>query len=158
MNSLLQLKTTMSNYIQEVYKEMNTSFNVKRIVLYIGILLITACSNKGGGGTSIEEENLVVVIEPDPGSTIARALGATYDFRVVVQSKMPPQGVDINITYRKDSDNSIIFSQTLTTSNATTNVTINNIPLVDIGTVTVTVTSKSKPTNTATKTFKLARK
>ncbi len=147
----------MTKINRAVYREILSSFHIRILILAIGLIVITACSKKGGTSTQ-QEENLVVVIDPDPGSTTARALGSTYDFKIVLQSKMPAQGVEITVTYRKDSDNSIIFSQTLTTSNASTNVTINNVPLTDVGTVTVTVTSKSKPSNTVTKTFKLARK
>jgi RNA polymerase subunit RPABC4/transcription elongation factor Spt4 len=136
---------------------MMNLFKGKILVIVIALIALVTCSKKGGTSTE-QEENLVVIIEPDPGSTIARALGASYDLKVIVQSKMPAQGVEISITYRKDSDNSIIFSQTLSTNSSSTNVTINNIPLTDVGTVTVTVTSKSKPTNIASKTFKLARK
>jgi hypothetical protein len=71
---------------------------------------------------------------------------------------MPPQGVDVNVTYKKDADNTVVFSQDLQTSASQLTVTINDIPLNETGTVTVNVTSKSKPTNTATKTFKLIRK
>ncbi len=78
-------------------------------------------------------------------------------FKVIIQSKMPAQGVSINITYRKDSDNSVIFTQTLESTTTPVSITVNNIT-ADVGTVTVTVTSKSKASNTATKTFKLVLK
>ena len=61
-------------------------------------------------------------------------------------------------TYRKDSDNTVIFSQTLQTTSSPVNFTVTQIPLNEIGTVTVEVKSKSKPTNVATKSFKLVRK
>ncbi len=103
------------------------------------------------------EENLVIALDPDPGSTTVKSLGASYDFKVIIQSKMPAQGVSVNVSYKKDSDNSVIFSQTLESTTTPVSVTVNNIT-ADVGTVTVTVTSKSKPANTATRTFKLVLK
>lgn len=121
------------------------------------MLFSTACNDGGNKPTEVEE-NLVIAIDPNPGSAIATALGATYTFKVTITSKMPSQGVDITTTYRKDSDNTQIFSQTLQTSSSPVNITVTGIPFNEVGTVTVEVKSKSKSTNTATKTFKLVRK
>lgn len=115
------------------------------------------CSKKGGTTTG-QEENLIIAIDPDPGSAVAKALGASYEVKLTIQSKMPPQGVDVTVVYKKDSDNSIIFSQALQTSSSPLTLTINNVPFNDVGTVTIEVKSKSKPANTASKTFKLVRK
>ena len=135
-------------------------FPVRSVLLLVAAALMlfsTACNDGGNTPTEVEE-NLVITIDPDPGSAIATALGSSYTFKVNITSKMPAQGVDITTTYRKDSDNSVIFSQTLQTTSSPINVTITGIPLNEVGTVTVEVKSKSKPTNTATKTFKLVRK
>lgn len=104
------------------------------------------------------EQNLQVALEPTPGATIQRTLGTTYDFRVLVQSVMPQRGVDVNVVYRQDSDNQVVFNQNYFTASSPLNVTIINIPFNEVGTVTITVVSKSKPDNTVTKTFKLVRK
>lgn len=104
------------------------------------------------------EENLVVALNPDPGTTLVRALGTAYSFEVVVQSKMPPQGVTVAVSCVKDSDGSSVFSQSLQSSTSPIGVSITNLPFNEPTTVTVDVTSKSKPSNTARKTFKLVRK
>jgi hypothetical protein len=131
----------------------------------VAVLLATillSCS-KGGGGNNPpppppSEENLSLGIDPDPGSDFAKALGATYDFKVLVKSKMPDQGVEGTVEFRKESDNSVISSQNITGTTSPISVTIQNIAFNEVGVVTINLKSKSKPTNTASKSFKLHRK
>ena len=124
-------------------------------------LLIISCS-KGGGSDPPPppptEVNLSIAIDPDPGSTIAKALGASYDFKLLINSKMPALGVEITVVFRKESDNSVLSSQNINSTTSPINITISSIALNEVGVVTIDVKSKSKPTNTASKTFKLARK
>ncbi len=129
------------------------------LFLFFIAATVSACKKKGGTTPPPPpvEDNLVIALDPDPGSTTVKSLGTSYEFKVIIQSKMPAQGVSINITYRKDSDNSVIFTQTLESTTTPVSITVNNIT-ADVGTVTVTVTSKSKASNTATKTFKLVLK
>ncbi|HEX2536239.1 MAG TPA: hypothetical protein VHK69_21005, partial [Chitinophagaceae bacterium] len=114
-------------------------------------------SEKTPGGND-NEANLTITLTPDVGATIAKALGTTYDVRVNITSAMPPQGVEVTVIYKKDSDNSVVFSQTQRSSANQINFTITNIPFNEVGTVTVTAKSVSKPSNTATASFKLTRK
>lgn len=139
------------------------------ILLSFFAWVIAACSKpsggNGGGGTPppTAEENLVVSLNPDPGSTTTpvRSTSPTYTISVVIQSKMPSLGVEVKWTYKKDSDGTIISSNTSTPIVATASpITLNitNLPLNEVGTVEIVVTSRAKPTNTVTKTFKLVRK
>lgn len=140
---------------------MNAIIRSFLVLFVFSFFLSTACNDKGNNPPTpppVTEDNLVISIEPDPGTTVVKALGATYDFKLNITSKMPPQGVTITVTYKKDSDNTTLFSQTLQSSTTPVNITISNIPQNDVGTVTITVTSKSKASNTATKSFKLTRK
>lgn len=105
-----------------------------------------------------EEQNLNIAIDPDSGSTIAKAFAGTYTFKLVIVSKMPEQGVNVTVDFRKDLDNTVVFSQSLSTSAAATDITIGNLVFNEPGTVTLNVKSKTKETNTAQKTFKLVRK
>jgi hypothetical protein len=123
--------------------------------------LLNSCSKKssGGGDTPVQETNLSITINPNNDNVISQ--GASYQFNVVVQSAMPPQGVDIAVEYRKESDNSLIGTVqnlSLSSSSSQATVTINIPDLAVPGIVNVKATSKSKPSNTATKTFKLVRK
>jgi len=139
------------------------------LLLSLFAWIISACSKSsggsGGGGTPppAAEENLVIALNPDPGSTTTpvRSTSASYSINVVIQSKMPSLGVEVKWTYKKDSDGSIISSNTSSPIVATASpvaITITNLPLNEVGTVEIEVTSRSKPTNKATKSFKLVRK
>lgn len=128
---------------------------------FILTLLIVSCS-KGGGSNPPPpppaEENLSIGIDPDPGSVGAKSLGASYEFKLLIKSKMPAQGIEGTVVFRKESDNSVLSSQNIQTSVTPLSITIANIALNEIGIVTIEVKSKSKPTNTANKAFKLSRK
>jgi hypothetical protein len=138
---------------------------IKYLVPCLLFLLCTGisyCGKKGGGNPAPPpapaEENLVISIDPDPGATTAAALGANYDFKVVIQSKMPTAGVKVDVACTRDADNVSISSRSLTGSAATVNTFVDNLQPGQLYTVKVTVTSVSKPSNAASKTFKLARK
>mgnify|MGYP006964480549 CR=1 FL=1 len=135
---------------------------IKKIKTFALILplLIISCSTGSGDNPPppAAEENLVISIDPDPGAAGAKALGATYDFKVLITSKMPEKGVEGTVVFRKESDNSLLFSQNIQTSTTPLSIAINNISINEVGIVTIDVKSKSKPSNTAAKTFKLSRK
>jgi len=112
----------------------------------------------GGGGGTVTEEILSISIDPDPGTTVVSSLGAVYDFKVNIKSKMPPSGVKIDIVCTKDADNSTVFSQSLNNSISPINTSVSNLVAGVLCTVKITVTSVSKPSNTASLNFKVARK
>jgi len=133
-----------------------------RILLIIVISLIclgslVGCKKSSGGGTTAEE-NLSIGIDPDPGISVVTSLAATYDFKVLIKSKMPSGGVKIDVACTKDADNSIVFSQSLNSSITPINTSVNNLQSGVVCTVRVTVTSLSKSSNTASLSFKVARK
>lgn len=133
----------------------------------IGSLLLLLCAvlsgcGKGGGGTPPPappvEAALVFTISPDPGSTTLVALSATQDISVSISSALPTAGVTAEIVVKKDSDNSTVFTQVLTTTTPNFTFTIQNLTSGTACTATITLTSKSLASNKATKTFKIARK
>ena len=133
---------------------------IKLLTLFILVLTFASCSKGSGGGDDTpapQETNLVISFNPEPAGGLNQTMGATYTFNVVVQSTMPAQGVTIKVDYVKDSGGSV-FTQTQTSTAASTAITINSIPFNEVGTVTVVVASISKPSNTTTHTFKLVRK
>lgn len=133
-------------------------------ILLLACVSVFSCSKSssggggGGGGGTVTEENLSISIDPDPGSTVASSLGAVYDFKVNIKSKMPASGVKIDITCTKDADNSNMFSQSLNNSVTPINTSVSNLVAGILCTVKVTVTSVNKPGNNATLNFKVARK
>jgi hypothetical protein len=135
------------------------------------ILVSTACSKGGssGGGGGVTpppptpptptEDAIVFTYDIDPGSNIYAALGTTQEVKISVTSKMPTAGVITDIVVKKDSDGSTVSSSSLTA--ATTSPitgTISNLATNVVCTATITLKSASTATNTATKTFKIARK
>jgi hypothetical protein len=126
------------------------------------LLFVTACSKKKAEPPAPPvdtEQKLVILLDPDPGAATAVAMAANYSFKVKITSKMPTSGVLLEYTTKKDSDNSIL--DPLTQINSSINsidVTTGSLESGTLYIVTVTVKSKSQSSNTATKTFKVARK
>jgi hypothetical protein len=106
----------------------------------------------------VPEANIVFTINPDPGTTIYPALGATQDIIISISSKLPDAGVTASISVTKDLDGSSVFSQSLTSTLSSFTSTIQNLQSGVVCNATITLVSKSTATNTASKTFKLAKK
>jgi len=124
-------------------------------------LLIVSCSRGGGDNPPPNppvEENLLISIDPDPGTAGAKALGTSYTFKLLISSKMPEKGAEGTVVFRKESDNSLLSSQNIQTLTSPLDITVSNIAVSEAGIVTIDIKSKSKSSNTASKTFKLARK
>ena len=146
-------------------------------VLVAFTLIIASCS-KGGGSTPVTPTpQPVVVAEPDIAfkvevdnkevdyTTYTAALSAAQAVNVnVTTAPFPKDGVTIDVTVKKDVDNSSVFSDAKVGTVAGTNpVTINNLLPGVPCTATVLVTSKtldpvSKTYKSLSKTFKIARK
>jgi hypothetical protein len=146
-------------------------------VLVAFTLIIASCS-KGGGKTPVTPTPPpVVVAEPDIAfkvevdnkevdyTTYTAALSAAQAVNVnVTTAPFPKDGVTIDVTVKKDVDNSSVFSDAKVGTVAGTNpVTINNLLPGVPCTATVLVTSKtldpvSKTYKSLSKTFKIARK
>ena len=145
------------------------SFRLIAFSLFV-ILVSAACGNgsggSGGGGVTPTpptptptEENIVFTYDIDPGSNIYAALGTTQEVKITVTSKMPTAGVITDIVVKKDSDGSTVSSSTLAASTMVPiNGMITNLATNVVCTATITVKSASTATNTATKTFKIAKK
>ncbi len=106
----------------------------------------------------VTEENISFTIDPDPGTATASASSGTYTFNVNVSSKVPSAGVKVDLTTKKDSDNFLLDSKTVESSTASIAISTGTLAAGTLYNVSVVVTSKSKASNTATKTFKVARK
>ena len=136
------------------------------------VILVSAACGKGSGGSggggvtptpptppTPTEENIVFTYDIDPGSNIYAALGTTQEVKITVTSKMPTAGVITDIVVKKDSDGSVVSSSTLAASTMVPiNGMISNLATNVVCTATITLKSASTATNTATKTFKIAKK
>ena len=142
-----------------------------KILLVAATFVLFACS-KGGDSPAPVTPPVVVVPEVDlafkveiPVSTeidytkIYGAIGGSQAINVNVTSALPKDGVTIDVKVTKDSDNSSVFTNNISSTNAAANaITINSLSPGVLSTATVVVTSKTKSSNTATKTFKIAAK
>ncbi|MGB3005175.1 MAG: hypothetical protein WBC06_01615 [Chitinophagaceae bacterium] len=128
------------------------------------ILLSSGCGKGndggGGGGGGTTEANLVVTTNPSNGSVQAPALGPNFDLSVSVTSAMPPSGVKIEISAKKDDGTNppAFFTQTVNTSSAVTNFSITGSPVASQCLVDVKVTSLTKATNVWTGSYCYSRK
>ena len=150
---------------------MLKQLSFRLIVFSLFVILVSAACGKGSGGSggggvtptpptpTPTEENIVFTYDIDPGSNIYAALGTTQEVKITVTSKMPTAGVITDIVVKKDSDGSTVSSSTLAASTMVPiNGMITNLATNVVCTATITVKSASTATNTATKTFKIARK
>jgi len=140
----------------------NFLYWVFAFVLLTGML--SSCkkgsSGGGGGGGGGGEATLNVTINPPVNSVQPAAPQADFPVSVTINSAMPPQGVTIVVSAKKDDGSGApdFFSTSLVTSNATNNFTITNTPVSVVCVATVTVTSRTSATNTWTGTFRFSRK
>lgn len=144
--------------------------------ILVAFTLVFASCSKGGGSTPVTPPP-VVVAEPEIAfkvevdnkeidyTTYLAALSASQPINVnVTTAPFPKDGVTIDLTVKKDVDNSSVFSDAKVGTVAGTNpVIINSLSPGVPCTATVLVTSKtldpvSKTYKSFTKTFKIARK
>ena len=151
---------------------MLKQLSFRLIVFSLFVILVSAACGKGSGGSggggvtptppappTPTEENIVFTYDIDPGSNIYAALGTTQEVKITVTSKMPTAGVITDIVVKKDSDGSVVSSSTLAASTMVPiNGMISNLATNVVCTATITLKSATTATNTATKTFKIARK
>lgn len=107
------------------------------------------------------EETLRISSTPIFGADIIGALSSNYNFKLLISSKPPKNGVKVDISVKNDLDNSVIFSQsTQTSSNATSSIDLqlSNLVMGNLYTATIDVTSLTTSTNKAQLIFKVARK
>lgn len=124
------------------------------------ILISSGCkkSSGGGGGGGTNEVNLAVTTNPSNGSLQLPSIGP-FDLVVTITSTMPPSGVKIEVTAKREDNSTQFFSQTISsTSSATNNISITNTPLNVVCVVDIKVTSISKPTNLWTGQYRYSRK
>ncbi len=135
---------------------------MRKILVYFilaSAIIITARCGSKTKPPAPSEANLVVTLTPPENSTQAPAPQLDFPLVVTITSTMPPQGVTISVTAKRE-DNSVVFftSPVTSTSSATSNFSIIGTPVSVVCITTVTVTSKTKATNTWTGTYRYSRK
>jgi hypothetical protein len=138
------------------------------IILSFFILAFAGCSK--GGDSPAPTPPPVVITESDlvfrvdvAGSEVNYAsvfpvVGTSLVMNANITSKLPKDGVTIDVSVKKKSDNTVVFASNLSSSAASNPVTVTGLTGGTLCVATIIVTSKSKSTNTSTKTFELAAK
>ena len=142
------------------------------IALSVIVLSFAGCS-KGGDSPSptpppspppvvVTEADIVFKVDIAGSevnySSVFAVVGTSQLLNANITSTLPKDGVTIDVTVRKKSDNSVVFTTNLSSSAASNPVTVTGLTPGVLCVATVTVTSKSKASNTTLKTFELASK
>jgi hypothetical protein len=135
------------------------------------VFFLTGCSKGGDSPTPTSPTPPPVVItESDiafkvdiAGSevsynTVFPVVGTSQLLNVNITSTLPKDGVTIDVTVKKKSDNTVVFTSNLSSTAASNPVTVTGLTPGVLCVALITVTSKSKATNTALKTFEMASK
>ena len=145
---------------------------ISTIALSVIVLAFAGCS-KGGDSPSPTPPPTpppVVVTESDIAfkvdiagaevnySAVFPVVGTSVAMNANITSTLPKDGVTIDVSVKKKSDNTVVFTTSLSSSAASNPVTVTGLTAGTLCVATITVTSKSKATNTALKTFELASK
>jgi hypothetical protein len=86
-------------------------------------------------------------------ATVFPVVGTSLIMNANITSTLPKDGVTIDVSVKKKSDNTAVFATNLSSSAASNPVTVTGLTAGVLCVATVTVTSKSKATNTSIKTF-----
>jgi hypothetical protein len=130
------------------------------IFLIMGLFVASACGKGGGGGTPPPpaEVNLAVTTDPAAGSVQIPALGP-YNLKVSITSTMPPSGVKIDITAKKDDgSNTQFFNSSANKTTAINDFTITGTPAASQCLVEIKVTSLTKASNTWSGSYRYSSK
>lgn len=149
---------------------------MKKIFAFVALamMVMVSCSKTTGGGTTPTpptppvpptpevEENIVFSFDPDPGASTVSATSGIYKIKVNISSKLPSTGVKIQVTTKKDADNTNLEPvQSMTSTVASTEISIGAttpIAQATLYNVVVVVESVKTSTNASTKSFKISRK
>jgi hypothetical protein len=152
--------------------------NIKIVFKNISILAFASCvfflagCSKGGESPTPTPPTPppVVIVESDIAfkvdvagaevnyASVLPVVGATVAINANITSTLPKDGVTIDVSVKKKSDNTVVFSTNLSSSAASNPVTVTGLTGGTLCVATIIVTSKSKSSNTSTKTFELAAK
>ena len=140
------------------------------IALSFLMLAIAGCSKGGDSPAPTPTPPPVVIVESDIAfkvdvagsevnySSVLPVVGASVAINANITSTLPKDGVTIDVSVKKKSDNAVVFTTNLSSSAASNPVTVTGLTPGTLCVATVIVTSKSKASNTSTKTFELAAK
>lgn len=131
----------------------------KIIIYYLSLILFSlGCSKEQSTVLPEQEEAINFSFNPDSGNSIASSLSSDYAFKVNVISKIPSGGIKLNLYLKKEVDGSVAESKILESKGSQFDLSVSSLLNGVLYNVTVTIESKNKPSNSSTKSFKIARK
>ena len=154
-------------------QQLNVIIRKNSIIALSFIVLSFAGCSKGGDSPSPTPPPTpppVVVTESDIAfkvdiagaevnySAVFPVVGTSVAMNANITSTLPKDGVTIDVSVKKKSDNTVVFTSSLSSSTASNPVTVTGLTPGTLCVATITVTSKSKASNSALKTFELASK
>lgn len=103
------------------------------------------------------EENVVFELN---ASQAAISTNSNYDFKLTMRSKLPKAGIRIELSATEEAGGAAVTPQPapVTTTAATADLSVQNLPRQKWVIATVKVTSVSTSTNTSTQTFRVVYK
>ena len=153
-------------------QQLNVIIRKNSIIALSFIVLSFAGCSKGGDSPTPTPPTPppVVIVEADIAfkvdvsgsevnySAVFPVVGASLAMNANITSTLPKDGVTIDVSVKKKSDNTVVFTSSLSSSTASNPVTVTGLTPGTLCVATITVTSKSKASNSALKTFELASK
>ena len=153
-------------------QQLNVIIRKNSIIALSFIVLSFAGCSKGGDSPTPTPPTPppVVIVEADIAfkvdvsgsevnySAVFPVVGASLAVNANITSTLPKDGVTIDVSVKKKSDNTVVFTTSLSSSAASNPVTVTGLTGGTLCVATIVVTSKSKSSNTSTKTFELAAK
>jgi hypothetical protein len=139
-------------------------------VFIVAFLLLTVACSKGGDSTgpaptptptpTPTDAPITFSVTQDPGTgNILGVVGTAQIINLRITSTLPTSGVNIDVTVRKDVDNSVVYTSTNSSAVSDNTVNITGLTPGVLCTATVLVSSKNVgSTNTGRLNFKLAAK
>jgi hypothetical protein len=136
---------------------------MRTVLLFIGfaVMSLVTASSCGGGSDDPpppNEANLAVTTDPANSTVQPPALGP-YNLKVSITSTMPPNGVKIDITAKRDDGtNTVFFSTSVNRTTAVNDFAITGTPAATQCLVETKVTSLTKSSNTWSGSYRYSSK
>jgi hypothetical protein len=131
-------------------KKLNTA--MRRITLFSFVLLVLCCNDKDNW-----EPEEALRISTDATSYMILS-GPELDLTVQIESKMPPNGVNIQIRVTEELTGSVVSLRSEYANQRAVPLKITSIPRQVICVCTITVVSKGDQSNQAAASFRVAYK
>ena len=113
----------------------------------VDVVIMSSCGGGSDDPPPPNEANLSVTTDPANGTVQPPALGP-YNLKVTVTSAMPPNGVKIEVSAKKDDgSNTVFFSTSVNRTTSVSDFTITGTPAATQCLVETKVTSLTKPSN-----------